>query len=313
MRMPPDVRDWVRSVFRSCNERTAVALSTMPTTHEAALDQAFVTRAADFAGPVQFPSQWVVTIGTHFLGGGRHFGAWEIADIGVLLQFRRGGKLVKSKVLLLQSKRLYPTEEVFDEDSHFEYRLGFSRLFREDTAFRAVTAPRTFSFQDASKYEALKVGDGQYVAIKDYETQYNIPVYYLLYHPVRIPSTTVLPRAAGAPPRTDEDDFVGARVIPAGQVRSVLANRQGGYQPAWADFQTQVGSPAAKTSRTPGWLVEEFIADLGVDCKVGHIASSASDPGLFRIFNQRTGPISSAIAVAFDAPPGTALEGDDGP
>jgi hypothetical protein len=62
-------------------------------------------------------------------------------------------------------------------------------------------------------------------------------------------------------------------------------------------------TPQAKTANAPGWLVEEFIADLAVECKVGHVAASQSDAGLLRVFNRRSGPISAAIAVTFDAPP----------
>jgi|SRR5580658_4865430 hypothetical protein len=142
MIIPEDVRIWVRSVFRACNVRTANALSAMPNTHETALDLAFVSEAARFAAPVRFPSEWIVRIDTHFLGGGRHFGEWEIADIGVLIQFRRAGKLLKSKVLLLQSKRLYPTEQEYDEDERADYEIGFARLFSGDGHFPSIAAPR---------------------------------------------------------------------------------------------------------------------------------------------------------------------------
>jgi hypothetical protein len=307
MIVPADVRDWIRSVFRACNERTAAALATMPTTHESALDQAFIAEAAKFSAPVRFPSEWIVRIDTHFLGGGRHFGSWEIADIGVLLQFRRGGKLIKSKVLLLQSKRLYPTEEAYEEDERADYEIGFARLFREDASFAAITTPRRFAFGDESKYAALLVGDGQYLAIDQYESEYGIPVHYLLYHPPHVPFETVLPRLAEVAATESVD--VGARVLPAVQLRAALHGRTKGYAPTWADVKTLQPSLTAKTMSAPGWLVEEFIADLAVDCKVGHVAKSQKDSGLYHVFNRRSGPISAAIAVTFDAPP-SAVSGD---
>jgi hypothetical protein len=310
MIVPADVRDWVRSVFRACNERTASALARMPTTHESALDQAFITEAARFSAPVRLPSEWIVRIDTHFLGGGRHFGSWEIADIGVLLQFRRQGKVIKTKILLLQSKRLYPAEEAYEEDERADYEIGFARLFREDASFAAITAPRRFTFQDESRYAALLVGDGQYEAIDSYETQYGIPVHYLLYHPLSVPSETTMPLMAETGP--EPPLVVGARVLPAAQLRQALGGRPKGYAPSWGEIKTLQALPQARTASAPGWLVEEFIADLAVECKVGHVAQSQNDAGLFRVFNRRSGPISAAIAVTFDAPPSASIGAADG-
>jgi len=170
----------------------------MPSTHEASLDLAFVSRAADFAGPIVFPSEWIVRIDTHFLGGRRHFFNWEIADIGILIVFRQGGKVVKSKIALLQSKRLYPMEEEYEEDERVDYEIGFARLFHGDEHFGSITAPRVFSFGSESKYQALRVGDKQYVAVEGYEKEHSIPVYYMLYHPGYLPYKTEIPRLATA-------------------------------------------------------------------------------------------------------------------
>jgi hypothetical protein len=72
--------------------------------------------------PRTLTSGWTVRIATHYLGGGRHYGEWngwerrwEVADIGVLVMFREAGKLRRTKVALLQSKRLYPDEQEFEE------------------------------------------------------------------------------------------------------------------------------------------------------------------------------------------------------
>lgn len=217
MKIPDDVRAWVRSVFRACNVRTANMLGSMPNTHETTLDHAFIAEAARFSAPMRFESEWIVRIDTHFLGGGRHWGEWEIADIGILVQFRRGGKVAKSKVLLLQSKRLYAVEEDYDEDERADYEIGFARLFRGDTLYPDVTTPRVFAFGDESKYAALIVNDGQFKAIDAYETQYGIPVHYLLYHPPRVPSQVELP----AVKVLDGDDVaIGARVVPATGLRN---------------------------------------------------------------------------------------------
>lgn len=303
MLIPDDVKAWVRGVFRACNVATAQRLMAMPNTHEAALDQAFITEAAKFSAPTLLPSTWVVRIDTHFLGGGRHYYGWEIADIGVLIQFRRAGKVIKTKVLLLQSKRLYPTEQELEEDEPADYGIGFMRLYRGDTSYEHVAAPRRFRFEGRSRYEALKIKDEQYTAIEQYEAKYRLPVHYLLYHPGVVPFETEIPRMAEAP--NLERPEIGARVLPAVDLRAALERKAKGSSPTYDDLKATAPTPAVEGSSPPGWLVEEFIADLAVDCKVGHVAEKQDDEGLHRIFNRRSGPISAAIAVTFDAPPGT--------
>jgi hypothetical protein len=240
---------------------------------------------------------------THFLGGGRHFGSWEVADIGVLIQFRRAGKLIKSKVILLQSKRLYPSEEDYAEDERVDYQIGFARLFHGDGHFPSITAPRVFAFGDGSKYQALRVKDAQYVAIKSYEEQHGIPVYYMLYHPALVPCAVEVPIIGTI---ADGDHVqTGARVLPARDLRAAMDDNAEGYSPRYGELRALPLQHPVDGSTGPGWLVEHFIADLALDCKVGHIALKESDPGLFRVFNLRSGPISAAIAITFDAPPGS--------
>ena len=121
----------------------------------------------------------------HFLGGAsRLVGRWEIADIGLLVMFRRGGILVRTKVGLLQSKRLYPNEQEVDEDRELDYLVSFGRLHESDASWASVVEERRFSFDESSRHKALNVDQGQYQRIADYERRrYSIPVYYLLYNP----------------------------------------------------------------------------------------------------------------------------------
>jgi hypothetical protein len=216
--IPADVRGWLRSVFAGCNERVAATITQVPTTHEVPLDMTFIQHFLGVSAPRRFASGWMVEISTHYLGGGRHYAEWgdwprrwEIADIGVLVVFRQAGKLLRSKVALLQSKRLYPDEQELDEDVPVDFMIGFGRLFRDDDDWAAVTEPRKFAFTEASAYKALLTGDGQYQRIAAYESQRNIPVYYLLYNPCQIPSSAVLPitgaQMAGQP---------GGRRVPRG-------------------------------------------------------------------------------------------------
>jgi hypothetical protein len=311
MIVPDDVRDWVRRVLRACNVRTARTLNTMPNTHETALDLAFVAEAGRFAGPVRFASEWIVRIETHFLGGGRHFGPygmprrWEIADIGVLLVFRRAGKVVRTKVLLLQSKRLYPAEQEYDEDELADYEIGFARLHSGDGYFPSITEPRVFAFANDSRYQALKVEDRQYQSVREYEERERVPVFYLLYHPPRVPHRVEVPLAGGAP--TLKRVKVGARVLPAKDLRASLAGKPTDYTPTYGDLSGIRAAPVLAEAG-PGWLVERFIADLAVECRLGHVAVKENDRGLYLIFNRRSGPIAAALSFTFDAPPGA---GDD--
>lgn len=75
-------------------------------THETSLDLTVIEQLSQVASPLRFSGEWLVRLDTHYLGGGRHFGSWEIADLGVLVVFRRRGVVERVKVALLQSKRL---------------------------------------------------------------------------------------------------------------------------------------------------------------------------------------------------------------
>lgn len=192
--IPSDVREWLQAVFAGCNQRVATTMTQVPTIHEVPLDMTFIQHFLGVGAPHRFSSGWTVEISTHYLGGGRHYGEWgdwprewEIADIGLLVVYRQGGKVLRSKVALLQSKRLYPNEQDLDEETPLDYMAGFGRLFHSDDDWSAITQPRSFAFTEDSRYRALMTGDTQYKAITSYETQRNIPIYYLLYNPARSP------------------------------------------------------------------------------------------------------------------------------
>ena len=71
-----------------------------------------------------------MNLDTHFLGG-RYWGHWEVADIGILVVFRRKGQMLGTKIALIQSKRLYPDEIENAVDMHpMDYETGFRRLLR---------------------------------------------------------------------------------------------------------------------------------------------------------------------------------------
>ncbi|WP_419859583.1 hypothetical protein [Candidatus Palauibacter sp.] len=275
-------------------------MACIPTVHETSLDFSFIEALTHYAAPLRFNSGWTIRLDTHYLGGGRHWYGWEVADIGILVLFRRAGTLIRSKIGLFQSKRLYPIEQGFDEDTSIDYMIGFGRLLESDETFLRVTEPRTFSFERASRYKVLSVGDSQWEAIRNYENNYGIPVHYLLYHPLSIPSVAAIP---GSPtPTSPGPCHVGARVVPASCVRLGLESKEPNYSPSYADFEFRLPPPFDEPDNTCGWRLEEFITTLLVTCQEGYIAEDPADEGLDRVFNRRAGPISAAISVTFDAP-----------
>ncbi len=295
--LPSDVQWYIREVFASCNQRASSKLSSIPTSHETSLDLTFVEHFSQFAAPVAFDSQWIVRLDTHYLGGGRHFGEWEIADVGLLVLFRRRGIVVKSKICLLQSKRLYPTEEAFHEDGPMDYLIGFGRLFESDEDFAESVEPRVFTFSEVSKYKALITEDSQYKAIRSYEEKYKIPVHYMLYNPLELPSTQSFPIASAI----DHDGpcIMGTRVLPASALREALRTLSPGSRPSVDDLRT--GTNRAYGDDI-GWKLEDFVVEHLLTCKQGYVAERRDDNGLRQVFYRRSGPISAAIALTFDMP-----------
>jgi hypothetical protein len=285
--LPLDVIEYIRGVFAICNHRTSAKLTRMPTTHETSLDLTFIEALSQFCAPRRTDSDWIVRLDAHYLGGGRHFGEWEIADIGFIVVFRRSGVVQRRKVALLQSKRLYPQEQGPEEDTATDYMIGFARLMQGDDDLAAMK-DRTFSFSENCRYKAFRVRDGQYKRMEGYEHRHSIPVHYLLYHPLTLPWSQVIPVQGNAPL---PESSLGAQVKRARDVRAALTHVADNSSPAFSDLRVAAG-----------WTLENFDADQLVQCHEGFVAQGPQDPGLFHIFNRRSGPIAAAISVTIDEP-----------
>ena len=85
--LPNDVIRRIERVFGECKDRVTRKPAPIPTVHETSLDLTFIEHLSQVAVPYQLPSKWVVRMDTHYLGGGRHFGSWEIADIDFIATF----------------------------------------------------------------------------------------------------------------------------------------------------------------------------------------------------------------------------------
>jgi hypothetical protein len=292
--IPPDVTDWIRTVFRECNERITEKLSNNPNLPEESLDLTWIEHLSQYASPVTLSSAWTIKIETHYLGGLRHFYRWEIADIGVLLFFRRAGVLERSKVALLQSKRLYPSNNTVQEEDRIDYEIGFARIADPESLQQSVAVQAEFEFNEKCLYGALAANSDQVKAITDYQKKNKTPVYYQFYNPWRIPFAQRIPLSQFK--RPSGKLALGTRIIPAREVHGLLATYVDGQKPTLAQVK-------ALCPNDPfGWPLEHFVADLLLGCVEGTIFKDISEERIQNLFYRRTGPIAAAIAISVEAP-----------
>jgi hypothetical protein len=287
-----DVVDYVRSVFAEADDAVTARLERQPNVHEESLDMAFIDAVAASAGPHRTQSQAVVDIDIHFVGGGWHYERWEVADIGILVTFRRLNEVLRRKVVLLQSKRLYPREAEFQEAIGLARPGGFGYFVRRKEMWGEQT--RLFRFDPACRYRALQIGDSQWAAIQEYESRHGIPVHYCFYQPGSIPFQVTVP--IQWPLTAAEPATVATRVMSATIVRANSTEFARNYAPSFADLAAGAGAPGV---RLPGFIADEVLA-----CNEGYVPAGDffTDAGVNRIFNERAGPISSAIAIDIELP-----------
>ncbi len=294
--LPQDALDWLRSVFDRVDRETSFRLSTVPHSHEPALDQLFISALQGVAPFVVTPSATTVWIETHFLGGRAMFYSWEVADIGMLFIFRVRGEYKFTKVALFQSKRLYPIEVSSPDDMDLAYRVGFGRIFPSNEKYAAMAQPRLFSFDDNSKYLALSNGDNQISVIRQYQAQRRVPVCYLFYNPFKLPWTVLVPSVA--PAALGGNVEVGTRIVPSTVVFDVCEQLSASESPS-------VGAISAKLAERSfphkyGWSLSEYVVDNVLQCREGRVVDPTKSEDLFELFYGRTGPISAAVAVTID-------------
>lgn len=298
--LPREVVGWVRRVFADCNRFTTKKLSDIPTVHEPQLDMSFIeSLSREPAPPPSMTAGWNVYLETHFLGGRAMFQNWEIADIGLLIQLRQHGKLVRVKTGLLQSKRLYPKELQALPDLRRRYQEGFFALMPTDEGHREIARSRRFHFEPKSVYLAYQTNGEQEQRIRDYEQQRRIPVYYLFYNPRQVPWEATIPFTSRAPTTRPP---VGCRVVAARHLATAFAQRPKGEHPSYADVCAALPKHFRGNSRLGGWRVEDFIANELLACREGYVVTKQNDESLIGLFFGRSGPISAAVSLTIDAP-----------
>ncbi|HEX3465972.1 MAG TPA: hypothetical protein VHS78_18130 [Candidatus Elarobacter sp.] len=288
--IPQEAVDYIRSVFRHLNRRSASILSTVPNIHEEILDQGLIVELAAHP-PLRLPQCGaIVHFTTYFLGGGRHYLNWEIADIGVAVNIGYRGTPVLTKVVLLQSKRLYANEDHYDPDEERrQFRWGFGGVF---ALGRNPVVPRTFSFTADSRYSKLQIGGEQALRIEAYQGEHDIPVEYMLYNPLQIPTSVDTPALQNVS-LANVPNEVGTRIVPTPAIHALHRG---------APQYRQVAAIQGDSAYAPfsaGWTLEDFIVDLLLGCHAGY-ATTAPNDTLYNLFNARNRPISAAFGVNID-------------
>lgn len=293
--LPNGVLKWLTGIFTECDRRITQKLHNNPNLPEESLDLTWIEHLSQFSSPVTVAKAWTAKIESHFLGGLRHFYRWEIADVGVLLFVRRGGKLQLSKVALLQSKRLYPTSNRIVEEGRIDYEIGFARIADPEDLARSIAVEHEFQFNVDCTYTALKAGSDQVKAIGEYEKQERLPVYYQFYNPWELPFTRRVPisKYEGLPVGRG----LGTRIIPAKKVHTKIAKERNGFSPSVKDIRGLVDD-----ANPDGWSLPHFVIDLFLGCKEGARFDGIQDERVQTLFYRRSGPIAAAISIVIEGP-----------
>lgn len=297
LQIPDDVIAFVRGAFGSCNQQLANDLSTFPAIHEESLDMNLISNFARHQAPVRLPSNWIVRIDAHFIGGGRHFGTWEVADIGFMMVFRKQGKVVKSKICLLQSKKLYASPLVVIQEDPYFRRAGLGRLLVSENEHASIIEDKLLAFKKTSRYQAFRKGSDQQETMGHFERRWGTELYYLFYNPVRLPLSVQMPLQNW--PELPTND-IGCRVVQKRQLDQVIASRAEGYSPTFSDLEKGLGPDSQGVPNIGGWRLEDFATDLMLKCKVGLVDESPNFESLTILMNQKQRPMSCALSITFD-------------
>src|SRR5260370_4243367 len=179
--------------------------------------------------------------------------------MGVLVHYRRAGKLLQSKAAVLQSKRLYATGISVKEDLREDYEMGFGRLADPEDVRVPLYLKTRYEFDFDCRYAELRARDQQYRVLKKYMRESKIPVFYQLYNPAFLPFTRTVPLPVDDPD-LKEIPF-GTRVLPIAEVFKVLDKKPANYAPTVGELSGN------HRSFEFGWRLEYFVADLLLEKK----------------------------------------------
>ena len=258
----------------------------------------FVSYFSRHQHPIKLVSNWVVRIDAHFIGGGRHFSTWEVADIAIMIIFRKLGKVLRSKIVLIQSKKLYADPIHHKEEDPRTRRLGLGRLLVSDEEHQEIIAKKQLLFNDTSKYGAFKKGSEQQNAMRHFQQRFSTPMFYLFYNPWDIPHAVTMPLEEQL---QFTNNKIGMRVVPKDYLDSALSGYKEGYSPSFKDIRDRLLGEFTREEFSGGWRLEYFVSNLMLDCKQGLIDDSPNFEHLVDLMRQKRRPMSAAISITFDS------------
>lgn len=298
-RIPEDVVAWFRAAFGQANRRVCERLANVPNIRETSLDDGLIEALIPDSAPRLLPSGAIVRMDTHNIGGLRRLGVphwdwdlpqrrrWETADIAILVFVYRRDTLIAKKIGLLQSKRLFPTNQDVDDEDEIGFLHGMNAFIRRDRHQAAAALHRAYRFEESCAYSAIHAGDRQVGLIDTLNRDFGKGVYYLLYNPPELPFSVDYPLRQRI---RVEDMPVGNRVLDADDVHRVLADLGDGQSPTFAQLQTGCGAR--------NWPLETWAADLLLTCQVGQQFDDSNDDRVQYFLERRSGPIGAALAVS---------------
>lgn len=291
-KVPESVRSYIVKVFSEVNDSISRKISSVPNIPEETLDISFIENLSRYSAPRIIVPNWAVRIAAHFIGNIRHRRRYEIADIGVVLVFKYNDKVLGRKLILLQSKRLYPTNNQVIEFDDYDYDLGLGLITHQGNLRASVFSKVQYCFDHSAKYGALSAKSEQCMVIQEHFEDTNIPVHYLMYNPL------VLPWSITYPVDSNEIEFpereFGTRVIASESIHAILKSYSSGAALKIADICDQEGDGS-----TFGWSLENFFDDV-IQCKEGYLFNEDNDVGLGKLFNKKSGPIFCIVEVVIE-------------
>ncbi len=296
LRLPSDVQAFLLQLLSECNRRISHQLSAFPNAHEEALDLLFISHFAHMQGAIKFGSGWVLRIDAHYIGGGRHYRTWEVADIGLMAMFRQKGRIVRSKLIFLQSKKLYASPlklRLYDP----YHRAGMGRLLVTEQEHQELVEPKLLKYSESSRYRALQLKDEQQRAMSAFSRRYNVPLHYLLYNPSLIPWAIQTPLEALP---TINENKVGARIVPKTLLDRMAQTKGANYSPSYKDVKDAFRRRPASQEFEGGWRMENFICDSFISGSEGLVDESPNFEVMVNLMSQKSSPISSALSITFD-------------
>ncbi|WP_156893836.1 hypothetical protein [Brevundimonas aveniformis] len=296
--IPEDVVAWFRSVFAEANRSACERLVNLPNIRETSLDDGLIEALIPDSAPTLLPSGAIVRMDTHNIGGLRRLGGphwdlpfprrWETADVAVLVFVYRGATLVARKIGLLQSKRLFPSNDDVDDDDEIGFLYGMNAFLRREEPQALGVLHRSYKFDASCAYGAILPGSDQVAAIERLNSEFGEAIYYLLYNPPALPMEIRYPLASRI--RVEEVD-IGCRVLPASTVHGALDGLGDGRRPTFSNLNVE-----------QGWPLETWAADLLLTCKVGQPFDGSKDGQVRYFLERRSGPIGAALATSITLP-----------